>query len=151
MPFKLESWGVVARVSHMLANMVVARIGVAGGGVGCVSGCANVEEEVSGGHCARSRDQDASVAAHSVPFVVGECMEGWGWGVIFLIGVVAGVFHKCRRGCLDSTACVVDDRWWVVVCDGVSWVRVSDIRDVVACARSHGVGGRWLYGRGGLR
>jgi hypothetical protein len=95
----LESWGVVARVIHMLANMVVARIGVAGGGVGCVGGCANVEEEVSGGHCcARSRDQDASVAAHSVPFVVGECMEGWGWGVIFLIGVVAGVFHKWRRG-----------------------------------------------------
>ena len=98
----LESWGVVARVSHMLANMVVARIGVAGGGVGCVSGCANVEEEVSGGHCARSRDQDASVAAHSVPFVVGGRMWGGGCGVIILIGVVVGVFHEWWRGVAGS-------------------------------------------------
>ena len=77
---------------------IVARIGVAGCGVGCVGGCANVEGKVSGGHCARSWDEDASVVVHSVPFVVGECMEGWGWGVIFLIGVVAGVFHKWWRG-----------------------------------------------------
>ncbi len=29
----------------------------------------------------------------------------------------------------------MDDKWWVVVCDGVSWIRVGDIRDVVAHGR----------------
>jgi hypothetical protein len=58
---------------------IVARVGVAGCGVGCVRSCADVEEKMSGGHCARSRDQDASAAAHGVQFVVGEWMDGWGW------------------------------------------------------------------------
>ena len=54
---------------------IVARVGVAGCGVRCVGSCANVEEEMSGGHCARS---DASTAAHGVQFAVDEWLGGWG-------------------------------------------------------------------------
>ena len=56
-----------------------------------------------------------------------------------MIGVVAGVFHEWRRGVAGGAwvrwVCVAGDSCCVVVCEGVSWVRVGDIRYVILGSR----------------
>ena len=109
---------------------VVARVGAAGGGVGCVGGCADVEEEMSRGHRAGSRDQDASTAAHGVQFVVSEGLDGWWCCVVVRVGVVARVLHErwggVARGAGVGGVCGVFDRWCGVLCGGVGWDGVND-------------------------